>query len=225
MPSGESGLTRIWGNMGKKRLKAAERRMQILEKAGIAFAQYGPQATRMKDIAVLCDVNEALLYNHFPCKEDLYFEAMQQLNEHEVAEWLDIARCASSSLEALRLIYRHRLHEVYEHRYLPAAAMYAYLASITDERMRQQSAATFLQAQTLVEDLVRKGQAEGEIRADLNPASFAAWVRSYPMFVDLAVILGMDKLFSLDDAREHLEDLLETLKTPPEMQASTSRPN
>jgi AcrR family transcriptional regulator len=40
--------------MSKKRYTAAERRLQILEKAGIAFAQYGPEATRVKDIAELC---------------------------------------------------------------------------------------------------------------------------------------------------------------------------
>jgi len=187
--------------------------MQILEKAGIAFAQYGPEATRIKDIAELCGVNEALIYQHFPSKEDLYFEAMQRLNEHMVAEWIDIAKKAKDSYDALRLIYQHRLGEVYKHRYLPAAAMYAYLASITDARMRKASTETFLQAQKLIEDLVRKGQKEGIIRTDLNPASVASWIRSYPLFIDLAVILGVDESFPLESAREHLENLLETLKT------------
>jgi len=189
--------------------------MQILEKAGVAFAQYGPEATRMKDIAELCGVNEALIYQHFPSKEDLYFEAMQHLNEKTVADWLDITKKASDSYEALRLIYQYRLGQVYEYRYLPAAAMYAYLASITDARMRKASTDTFLQAQKLIEDLVRKGQKEGIIRKDLNPASVAAWIRSYPLFIDLAVILGVDDAFPLESARQHLENLLETLKAKP----------
>lgn len=186
--------------------------MQILEKAGIAFAKYGPEATRVKDIAELCGVNEALIYQHFPSKEDLYFEAMQLLNEKKVADSLDIAKNAKNSYEALRLIYQHRLSEVYEHRYLPAAAMYAYLASLTDERMRKASTDAFLKAQKLIEDLVRKGQEEGIIRKDLNPASVASWIRSYPLFIDLAVILGVDEAFPLESARQHLENLLETLK-------------
>jgi AcrR family transcriptional regulator len=211
--------------MPEKRFKAADRRMQILEKAGIAFAQYGPEATRVKDIAELCGVNEALIYQHFPSKEDLYFEAMQRLNEHMVADWVDIAERAVNSYEALRLIYQHRLSEVYEHRYLPAAAMYAYLASITDPRMRDASTATFLQAQNLIEDLVRKGQKEGVIRKDLNPASVASWIRSYPLFIDLAVILGVDDAFPLESAREHLENLLETLqvKSPPKKSTSARK--
>jgi AcrR family transcriptional regulator len=198
--------------MPEKRFKGSDRKIQILEKAGIAFAQYGPEATRVKDIAELCGVNEALIYQHFPSKEDLYFEAMQQLNEKMVAEWIDIAKNATDSYEALRLIYQHRLSEVYEHRYLPAAAMYAYLASITDTRMREASTATFLQAQNLIEDLVRKGQKEGVIRKDLNPASVASWVRSYPLFIDLAVILRIDDAFPLESAKQHLENLLATLK-------------
>ena len=199
--------------MPRKRFKATERRMQILEKAGVAFAQYGPEATRIKDIADLCGVNEALIYHHFPSKEDLYFEAMQLLNERSLAEWMGIAKKALNSYEALRLIYQHRLAQVYEYRYLPAAAMYAYLASITDERMRKASIDTFFQAQKLIEDLVRKGQKDGIIRKDLNPASVAAWIRSYPLFIDLAVILRVDEVLPLEDARQHLENLLETLKS------------
>jgi AcrR family transcriptional regulator len=201
--------------MPEKRLKAADRRMQILENAGIAFAKYGPEATRIKDIAALCDINEALIYNHFPSKEDLYFEAMQHLNEKMLAEWLDIAKNAKDSYEALRLIYQHRLNEVYTHRYLPAAAMYAYLASITDKRMQEASTTTFLQSQSLIEDLVRKGQMEGTIRNELNPASVASWIRSYPLFIDLAVILGVDEAFPLKVAKEHLENLLDALATKP----------
>jgi AcrR family transcriptional regulator len=204
--------------MPRKRLKTSERRMQILEKAGIAFAQYGPEATRVKDIAELCGINESLIYQHFPSKEDLYFEAMQHLNEKMVAEWIDIAKNAQNSYEALRLIYHHRLAEVYEHRYLPAAAMYAYLASITDERMKIASIDTFLQAQKLIEELVVKGQNEGIVRKDLNPSSVAAWIRSYPLFVDLAVILGVDDALPLETAREHLENLLETLRVQPSKQ-------
>lgn len=197
--------------------------MQILEKAGIAFAQYGPEATRIKDIAELCGVNEALIYQHFPSKEDLYFEAMQHLNENMVADWIDIANKAKNSYEALQLIYQHRLGEVYEYRYLPAAAMYAYLASITDERMRKASTETFLKAQKLIEDLVRKGQKEGIIRKDLNPASVASWIRSYPLFIDLAVILGVDEAFPLESARQHLENLLDTLKVKSPKSPSTRK--
>jgi AcrR family transcriptional regulator len=206
--------------MAERRLKAAERRMQILGNAGIAFAQYGPEATRMKDIAELCGINEALIYNYFPRKEDLYFEAMQHLNEKMLAKWVDIAKHADNSYEALRAIYHHRLSEVYKHRYLPAAAMYAYLASITDKRMQKASTATFLQSQELIENLVRNGQKEGTIRNDLNPASVASWIRSYPLFIDLAVILGADEAFPLEAAKEHLENLLAALRTEPRPQAS-----
>lgn len=212
----------------KRRFKSAARRMQILEKAGVAFAQYGPEATRVKDIAELCGVNEALIYKHFPSKEDLYFEAMQHLNEDMVSEWIDISKKAKNSYEALRLIYQHRLEEVYKHRYLPAAAMYAYLASITDERMRIASTKTFLQAQNLIENLVRKGQKEGIIRKDLNPTSVTSWIRSYPLFIDLAVILGVEDAFPLETARQHLENLLDTLtakpsKSPSEQKNARSR--
>jgi AcrR family transcriptional regulator len=160
-------------------------------------------------------IDDSLIYQHFPSKEDLYFEAMQHLNEHMVASWIDIAQKAENSFEALRLIYHHRLNEVYQHRYLPAAAMYAYLASITDERMRKQSTDTFIQSQKLIEDLVRDCQKSGIIRKELSPSSVATWIRSYPIYVDLALILGVDEILPFETAKEHFENLLETLKSKP----------
>ncbi len=55
------------------RLSASERREQILSVAMGLFAQRGFQGTTTRQIAERAGVNEAILFRHFPRKEDLYW--------------------------------------------------------------------------------------------------------------------------------------------------------
>src|SRR5689334_622721 len=55
------------------RLTATDRREQILEVASRLFAKQGFQGTTTRQIAEEAGVNEALIFRHFPTKEELYW--------------------------------------------------------------------------------------------------------------------------------------------------------
>ena len=55
------------------RLRAADRRQQILAVAAALFARQGFNGTTTKKIAKQAGVTEALIFRHFPTKEDLYW--------------------------------------------------------------------------------------------------------------------------------------------------------
>lgn len=57
----------------RPRISAAQRRRQILEVATQLFAQRGFQGTTTHQIAEQAGVNEALVFRHFPRKQDLYW--------------------------------------------------------------------------------------------------------------------------------------------------------
>lgn len=59
------------------RLKAADRRQQILAVAAALFARQGFNGTTTKEIAVNAGVTEALIFRHFPTKEDLYWAVIE----------------------------------------------------------------------------------------------------------------------------------------------------
>ncbi|MDA8364405.1 MAG: helix-turn-helix domain containing protein [Gammaproteobacteria bacterium] len=63
----------------RKRLSAAERRQLILQKAIELFAQQGFRATRVKDIAERVGTSDALVFQHFPTKRDLYNAILDEL--------------------------------------------------------------------------------------------------------------------------------------------------
>ncbi len=63
----------------RKRLTAEERRDLIVRKAIALFARQGFRATRVMDIADAVGTSDALVFQHFPTKRELYDAMLEQL--------------------------------------------------------------------------------------------------------------------------------------------------
>ncbi|MHB8535700.1 MAG: TetR/AcrR family transcriptional regulator [Sulfuricaulis sp.] len=63
----------------RARLSAEDRRNLIVTKAVELFAQQGFRATRVKDIAEAVGTSDALVFQHFPTKRELYAALLEQL--------------------------------------------------------------------------------------------------------------------------------------------------
>lgn len=60
------------------RFSAADRREQILSVATRLFARQGFQGTTTRQISQHANVNEALIFRHFPSKDELYWAVIQR---------------------------------------------------------------------------------------------------------------------------------------------------
>lgn len=60
------------------RISAKDRRRQILAVATKLFARQGFQGTKTRQIAQSASMNEALIFRHFPTKEDLYWAILDE---------------------------------------------------------------------------------------------------------------------------------------------------
>jgi len=58
------------------RVSAQDRRQQILSEATELFARQGFEGTTTREIAERVGVNEAILFRHFPSKEELYWSVI-----------------------------------------------------------------------------------------------------------------------------------------------------
>ncbi len=58
------------------RVPAEDRRLQIIEVARDLFASHGYEGTTTRELAEKIGINEALLFRHFPSKEDLYWAVL-----------------------------------------------------------------------------------------------------------------------------------------------------
>jgi AcrR family transcriptional regulator len=71
------------GTTAPIRYSAADRRQQILDVALKLFARHGFQGTTTRRIAQAAAVNEALIFRHFPTKEELYWAVLQRECDRE----------------------------------------------------------------------------------------------------------------------------------------------
>jgi AcrR family transcriptional regulator len=198
--------------MGRKRLTGEERRDQILDIAALEFSKHGLEATRIKDIAETCGINEALIYQHFPCKEDLYLAAMAHVQTEMLGGWIAVIDRSTTSLDALQMFLLNRIRLMFENRHLVAAVEHFLLASLTDDRMQKLNVTLFSAVQDLIEQLVRRGQEDGSIRKDLDPVSIAYWIRGFSYLVNASVIMGVKERLPFKKTEEHLNNLINILR-------------
>ncbi len=88
------------------RLSATDRRQQILEVAFGLFARKGYQGATTREIADEAGVNEALLFRHFPSKENLYWTMIEELcnargKRHRVKKILELGGTDAEVFEAV----------------------------------------------------------------------------------------------------------------------------
>lgn len=97
----------------KLRLNANDRRSQILAAALDVFAELGFHGARTRDLAEKAGVSEALLFRHFPTKEDLIRAILESIGFEERIELMEdrfmklppreaLCRLAEYNLTALR---------------------------------------------------------------------------------------------------------------------------
>ncbi len=80
--------------MGRPRLSRDQRRRQIIASAIDTFSARGFHGTRMEDVAHAAGVNIALVYQHFPHKEDLFDAILDALyaDNPMVAHFADLTQ-------------------------------------------------------------------------------------------------------------------------------------
>ncbi|HXZ28779.1 MAG TPA: TetR/AcrR family transcriptional regulator [Terriglobales bacterium] len=72
------------------RFSAQDRRQQIMQVAMELFARQGFKGTTTRQIADQAGVNEAIVFRHFPCKDDLYWSVIEsKCHLGERRRWLE----------------------------------------------------------------------------------------------------------------------------------------
>lgn len=99
-------MAKAVGRNGRRRMRAAERRAQLLEAARRVFGSAGFHRVSMDDVAKEAGVTKPILYDHFPSKRDLYLallEADLAILEERVREAL---RAPTGNRERIRASFQ-----------------------------------------------------------------------------------------------------------------------
>jgi AcrR family transcriptional regulator len=191
------------GERGRRtRLTAGQRRETILEAATEVFAASGYRAGKVSDVAARIGVTEPVVFQNFGSKAALFAAVLDRLADDVRASLDDLAGHYDSVARLLTHIVSPpdgaAPHGPAAHRPKSHRALFADAAVlIADPEAGEATARVAQIVADHLADLVRRGQADGSVRGDVNPAA-AAWLilsvlATRPLRAGAAVDAGLER--------------------------------
>lgn len=92
------------GRRTMPRLRAADRRRQLLEVAADLFARHGFRGTTTAELAKSACVTEPILYRHFISKLDLFITLIDEVGAEVIDRWKDALERLSDPMDRLGVL-------------------------------------------------------------------------------------------------------------------------
>lgn len=161
--------------MTSKRLKAPERRRQILDTALKIFALRGYGGTTTAAVAEAAGITEPILYRHFTHKLDLFHRLVEDVAARTLAHWSDLAgddpEDAAGAIEAMTRSLPDHLEKLRrENALLTRCAADA----AEDAEVRKILVEYYSAYAVFLENLLRAGVRQGSFRRSLD-CQAASW--------------------------------------------------
>jgi TetR/AcrR family transcriptional regulator len=184
----------------QKRLKAEERRIQLLGIAKELFSEQGFENTTAKAIAAAAGVTEAIVFRHFGSKQELYANILdRKADEIEIDKWgaeLDhFVKCENDEALVLSVVQ----HILEADRRDPQFRKLLLQAALTGHPLRKITAQRLLPLHRFLRNYIKKRQKRGAF-PKCDPEMAAHAIVAIPSYYGLAKILfGMDFLTIQED--------------------------
>jgi AcrR family transcriptional regulator len=155
------------------RLKAPQRREQLMEVATKLFARNGYEATTTAAIALAAGVTEPILYRHFKSKQELFVAIVKAVSDRTMRHWEDLVRGVDDPTEQFRRIaadlpqHMEKLADAYH-------VLHGALATSRDKKVIAVMREHYLQIERFFVKVIQDGQKSGVFRKNMQPRP-AAW--------------------------------------------------
>ena len=156
-----------------RRLKAPQRREQLIEVATKLFAKSGYEATTTAAIAEAAGVTEPILYRHFDSKQELFVAIVRSVSKLTLEHWRDVIGSIKDPAEQIRRIAqefpRHisQLADAYH-------VIHGALATSRDRKVLAVMKEHYAQIEKFFSQIITAGQESGVFRPQLDPKG-PAW--------------------------------------------------
>ncbi|MEW6266355.1 MAG: TetR/AcrR family transcriptional regulator [Thermodesulfobacteriota bacterium] len=197
----------------RKRLPAPERRKQILKAATKVLARSNYQAARVADIAAQVGVSEAAVYRHFRSKKEIYLEILQHMSGRIIAFWQEEVDQEPDALEALRrmgLTYFHRMSRHADE----LKVQFQAVAEVNDPQVKERIRADHAAYVDFIQGVIRKAQAQGRARPDLDPAVLAWLLDGVGVLMNLTNLLAIKSDFNEASVTKLIDFILSAMAAP-----------
>jgi AcrR family transcriptional regulator len=155
------------------RLKAPQRRDQLIAVATRLFARHGFRATTTASIAHAAGVTEPILYRHFRGKHELFVAIVRSVSDRTMRHWQEMTAALPDAAHQIRAIGQEfpahvaKLSDEYH-------VLHGALALSHDRKVQAVLREHYLRIESFFASLVALGQQGGIFRRDVSPKA-AAW--------------------------------------------------
>jgi len=155
------------------RLKAPQRREQLIEVATKLFAKFGYEATTTAAIAEAAGVTEPILYRHFKSKQELFVAITRAMSDQTMAGWASLIKQGADPADQIRLVAKEfpahlkSLSDAYH-------VIHGALATTRDKKVLAVMREHYSEIEKFFVQIVQAGQASGVFRKDMDP-KIPAW--------------------------------------------------
>lgn len=151
-----------------RRLKAPQRREQLIEVATRLFAKSGYEATTTAAIAEAAGVTEPILYRHFDSKQELFVAIVRSVSELTMRHWQEIIGDLEDPAEQVRAIAEHFPEHI---RTLADAyhVLHGALSTSRDDKVLAVMKEHYAQIERFFVQIIQRGQQAGVFRPQLDP--------------------------------------------------------
>lgn len=191
------------------RLKAAQRRQQLIDVATKLFARSGYEATTTAAIAAAAGVTEPILYRHFKSKQDLFVAIVRDVSRQTMEQWHKLIAGEENPAEKIRLIaaaipeHMKRSAEYYH-------VLHGALAISRDKKVLAVIREHYEQIEEFFEKIVIDGQKGGAFTKHLRPEA-AAWQLIFAGIGYAMIALNLSQL-DRDLIREVIESIVRGIR-------------
>lgn len=157
-----------------RRRDQGERRQEIIDAAAVIFQEKGYTATSIRDVAESVDILKGSLYYYIKSKDDLLFSVIQEVHEGGLANLESGMNADGSALDNIHVFVTR--HATYNAANLVKMTVFFHdFRSLSDERRREIVEERDIYDRHL-RGLIKAGQEEGSVRADVDPKLAAFWI-------------------------------------------------
>ena len=191
------------------RLKAPQRREQLISVATKLFAERGYEATTTAAIAEAAGVTEPILYRHFASKQELFVAIVREMSELTMRHWEGLIAGTSNPADAIRRIARQfpehvaQLADAYH-------VIHGALSTSRDKQVLKVMHEHYAQIEEFFVGIIGRGQKAGLVRRDMDPR-LPAWQLIY-LGIGIAMIsLNLPGLYQGQPVAEGIEMIVRGL--------------
>jgi AcrR family transcriptional regulator len=157
----------------KSRMRKADRKHQLMQRAKQLFVKLGYQHTTTQKIAQAAGVTEPVLYRHFSSKKTLFLEVLDDIRLTTILRWQSETAKIGDPLQRLHAIVDLYLGSTREHA-LEFRIMHRSLVETDDAEIAECLRTFYLDSEKMLAQVIREGQKAGVFRADFD-ARIGAW--------------------------------------------------